>query len=105
MSAMARSEHPLPLHDHGDLDCMPAGFFGGGRILPALVPACCIDMGLLASFRELMAESGEAVRVQQMRYDRLYAFERLALGHSMADAGLRRLSVILFERYVDAELD
>lgn len=88
-----------------DLACMPAEYFGGGRMLPALVPGCCLDMGLLGSFRELMAEAGESVRVQQMRYDRMYAFERLALGHSTADAGLRRLSVILFARYVDPGLD
>ena len=77
----------------------PRAYFGGGRVLPALVPACVIDMGLLASFRDLMARTGEPVLVQCMRYDRAYALERIALGHSSADRLLRRLSLMLFDIY------
>lgn len=100
---MPRLDRPLPMPDVTELECMPAEFFGGGRILPALVPGCCLDMGLLTSFREMMAEAGEPVLVQRMRYDRQYAFERIALAHSTANTGLRRLSVILFELYADPD--
>lgn len=81
-------------HDH-----LPRAYFGGGRILPALVPACCIDMGLLASFQHRMAEVGETVLVQRMRYDRCYALERIAAGHATSDGLLRRLALMLFEIY------
>jgi hypothetical protein len=91
----------LSVPDVDDLACMPARYFGGGRVLPALVPACCIDMGLLDSFRELMAECGQPVLSQCMRYDRVYALERIATAHGIGGTALRRLSVILFERYVN----
>ena len=91
----------LPTPEVTELAHMPADFFGGGRVLPALVPGCCLDLGLLASFRQLMADCGEPVLVNRMRYDRRYAFERLNQAHCSGHAGLRRLSVILFELYVD----
>lgn len=89
----------IPSPDTTELDRLPRGFFGGGRILPALVPACCIDMGLLASFQDRMRVAGETVLVQRMRYDRCYALERIAAGHATADALLRRLAMMLFEVY------
>ena len=100
---MTRLNPPLgfAFFDVDDLACMPARYFGGGRELPALVPEGCLDMGLLASFRQLMADCGEPVLVQGMRYDRVYALERIATGHNMACTALRRLSVILFELYVN----
>jgi hypothetical protein len=82
-----------------ELDRLPRAYFGGGRILPALVPACCIDMGLLASFQDRMHAAGETVSVQRMRYDRCYARERIAAGHATHDALLRRLALLLFEIY------
>lgn len=105
MPDMTHDDHPKHWPEGAALTWMPAEFFGGGRMLPALVPGCCLDMGLLASFQALMAESGHPVQIHRMRYDRRYAFERLAMGHSLEDPGLRRLSVILFELYVDPELD
>ncbi len=104
MRAMQSLERNLGLSmpDVDDLACMPARYFGGGRVLPALVPACCIDTGLLGSFRELMADCGQPVLAQCMRYDRIYALERIATGHSIGGTALRRLSVILFERYVNS---
>jgi len=77
----------------------PRQYFGGGRQLPALVPDGCIDMGLLASFDHLMRRHGQGVRVQQMRYDRAYAFERIALGRGRNDAALRQLAMVLFDIY------
>jgi hypothetical protein len=82
-----------------ELDRLPRAYFGGGRVLPALVPACCIDMGLLASFQFRMEGFGEAVAVQRMRYDRAYAFERLGTAHGSDDPLLRRLALMLFEIY------
>ena len=89
-----------PLHDHSaDITRLPSGYFGGGRVLPALVPNCCVDMGLLASLKDGMAAFGETVAVQRMRYDRRYAFERIALAHGLSDPVLRRVALMLFEIY------
>ncbi len=77
----------------------PRQYFGGGRQLPALVPDACLDMGLLASFEFLMQRHGQTVHRQQMRYDRVYALERIALGHAQADAGLRQLCRVLWDVY------
>ena len=77
----------------------PRQYFGGGRQLPALVPDACVDMGLLASFEFLMQRRGQAVHRQQMRYDRVYALERITLGHAQRDAGLRQLSRVLWDVY------
>jgi len=89
----------VPICDVTELERLPREFFGGGRMLPALVPACCIDMGLLASFQDRMRAAGEPVQVQRMRYDRAYAIERIALGHATADALLRRIAMMLFDIY------
>jgi hypothetical protein len=89
-----------PLHDHpAGIERLPGSYFGGGRVLPALVPNCCIDMGLLASLKDGMAPFGEAVAVQRMRYDRRYAFERIALAHGLSDPVLRRVALLLFDIY------
>ena len=77
----------------------PRQYFGGGRQLPALVPDASVDMGLLASFEFLMQRHGLTVHRQQMRYDRVYALERIALGHTQSDAGLRQLSRVLWDVY------
>ena len=82
-----------------ELHRLPLAYFGGGRVLPALVPACCIDMGLLASFQFRMEGFGEAVAVQRMRYDRAYACERIVTAHGSSDPLLRRLALMLFEIY------
>lgn len=66
-------------------------------VLPALVPGGCVDMRLLASFRDWMAVIGESVSLQRMRYDRRYAFDRLACGHGSSDPDLQQLSLRLFE--------
>lgn len=101
---MAHLQRPvwIPAHDLADSTeaaLLPIEYFGGGRCLPALVPAGCIDMGLLASLKQLMGDYGETVAVQRMRYDRAYAFACIAAAHSASDRVLRRLAVILFEIY------
>ena len=55
--------------------------------------------GLLASLKDGMAAFGETVAVQRMRYDRRYAFERIALAHGLSDPVLRRVALMLFEIY------
>ena len=77
----------------------PRQYFGGGRQMPALVPDASVDMGLLASFEFLMQRHGLSVHRQQMRYDRVYALERITLGHAQRDAGLRQLSRVLWDVY------
>jgi len=94
----------FPTLDANELERLPRGYFGGGRVLPALVPACCVDMGLLASFQDLMQADGESVQVHRMRYDRLYAIDRIAMGHAMADPRTRRVAVLLFEIYQEGAL-
>lgn len=94
----------FPIPDATEFDRLPRAFFGGGRMLPALVPACCVDMGLLASFQDLMQAADEPVQVQRMRYDRVYAIERIAMGHAMSDPALRRVAVLLFEIYQGSAL-
>ena len=84
----------------------PRQYFGGGRQMPALVPDASVDMGLLASFEFLMQRHGLSVHRQQMRYDRVYALERITLGHAQRDAGLRQLSRVLWDVYGgDGELE
>lgn len=77
----------------------PRQYFGGGRELPALVPDGCIDMGLLASLDFLLRRHGHSAAPQRMRYDRRYAFERLALAHACNDEALRQLALVLFDIY------
>jgi hypothetical protein len=95
VAAMPSRHDEIPV----DLELLPRSYFGGGRVLPALVPACCVDMGLLASLKDRLADFGEEVAVQRMRYDRRYAFERIALAHGLSDPVLRRLALMLFEIY------
>ena len=97
LSALARQHLAQPHH-------RPRQYFGGGRQLPALVPDSCLDMGLLASFAYLMQRHGHSVSRQRMRYDRVYAFERIAVGHRQDDAALRQLCALLFEVYTGCEL-
>jgi hypothetical protein len=92
----------IPSPDTTEIDRLPNGYFGGGRVLPALVPNCCVDMGLLANFQDRMAGVGEPVAVHRMRYDRRYAFDRIALAHGHADALLRRMALMLFQIYQGA---
>lgn len=63
------------------------------------MPGCVLSNGDLWSierFKALMADEGWAVHTAQMIFDRVYAHERIALGHTSANAELRRMSLELF---------
>ena len=53
----------------------------------------------LLRFGQLMADAGLPLNPTRMLYDRHYAYERLADGHGSDHAGLRELSLELFEAY------
>ncbi|HET7792314.1 MAG TPA: hypothetical protein VFL64_02920 [Rhizobacter sp.] len=57
------------------------------------------DLKALGRFRSKMAEQDLPVNVARMMFDRPYAFERIALGHSSADEDLQRLALQLFAQY------
>jgi hypothetical protein len=61
------------------------------------------DLSALARFRSAMALQDIPVNVARMMYDRPYAFDRIALGHSSADEALQRLSLQLFALYAKDE--
>ena len=73
---------------------------GMGNALLATLPlgATGGDAGMqtLQLFRELMASHGHVVQVARMCFDRLYAYERIALAHANGDAALRGLALQLF---------
>ena len=67
---------------------------------PAGQPVALIDdLKSLGRFRSKMAEQDLPVNVARMMFDRTYAFDRIALGHSSADEGLQRLALQLFAQY------
>jgi hypothetical protein len=67
--------------------------------MPSLPPIAAAAAGLprLMAFRDLMAAHGHPVQVTRMCFDRLYAFERIALAHAGSDAVLRALALELFQ--------
>ena len=70
---------------------------------PARPVALIEDLKALARFRTKMAEHAEPVNVARMMFDRPYAFDRIALGHSSADEGLQRLALQLFAQYAKSD--
>lgn len=54
------------------------------------------DLWAIARFKEQMAAEGWVVHTARMIFDRLYAHERIALGHTSANAELRGLALELF---------
>ncbi len=60
------------------------------------------DLKTLGRFRSKMAEEALPVNVARMMFDRPYAFDRIALGHSSADETLQRLALKLFAQYEKA---
>jgi hypothetical protein len=57
-----------------------------------------IDLWTLARFKELMVAEGWPVQTARMIFDRVYAHERLAFGHTSANHDLRALSLDIFRR-------
>jgi hypothetical protein len=58
-----------------------------------------LGMGALLRFRSMMALEGQTVQVARMCFDRLYAYDRIALAHASASDPLRRLALELFQAY------
>ena len=85
-SATDASGPALPGIDQGALINLPLGAAGG-------------DAGLktLQQFRELMATQGHVVQVARMCFDRLYAYERIALAHAHGGEELRAMALQLFQ--------
>ena len=84
--AIDRAAAPAPAGVDAVLAHLPLGAAGG-------------DAGLqtLQQFRELMASHGHVVQVARMCFDRLYAYERIALAHAHGDEALRELALQLFQ--------
>ncbi|HEU4459868.1 MAG TPA: hypothetical protein VFR90_12155 [Methylibium sp.] len=67
--------------------------------LDAVMPAPTLpraDLWSIGRFKELMAAEGWAVQTARMIFDRLYAHERIALGHTSASPELRAIALELF---------
>lgn len=54
------------------------------------------NLHALQRFHVLMASEGHPVQMTRMCFDRLYAFERIALAHASGDPALRQLALHLF---------
>jgi hypothetical protein len=62
-------------------------------------PPLIEDLKLLGRFRSKMAQQEQSVNVARMMFDKAYAFDRIAIGHSSADVSLQRVSLQLFSQY------
>lgn len=67
------------------LASLPLGAAGGDAGVQAL-----------QRFHVLMATEGHPVQITRMCFDRLYAYERIALAHASSDPTLRQLALQLF---------
>jgi hypothetical protein len=109
----------VPLHLVPDLqepqisfdlrEAAPRYTVGGQELDPALRPQQSFELGSpisgpvdgrdLQRFEALMAGEGLRLQPTRMLYDRLYAFDRLAVGHASSNMALRNLSLQLFQDY------
>ncbi|MEK8032620.1 hypothetical protein AACH06_17505 [Ideonella sp. DXS29W] len=64
---------------------LPLGAAGGEAGWPAL-----------QRFHRLMTGQGHSVQMTRMCFDRLYAYEQIALAHASGDASLRELALQMF---------
>ena len=58
-----------------------------------------LGVGALLRFKSMMALEGQTVHLARLCYDKLYAYERIAVAHSSSDDNLRRLALELFQIY------
>ena len=58
-----------------------------------------LGIGALLRFKSMMAAEGETVHLARLCYDKLYAYERIAVAHASSDDGLRCLALELFQIY------
>lgn len=61
------------------------------------------DLKALGRFRSKMERQDLSVNVARMMYDRPYAFDRIAIAHTSADASLQRLALQLFAHYAKSD--
>lgn len=61
--------------------------------------AGAVALGELQDLQRLLQIEGETLQPTRMLYDRLYAFERLAVAHASANPALRSQAMQLFNRY------
>jgi len=90
----------------------PDYLLSGAPLDPALRPQAVFEFGSplvgpvdpleLQRFQQLMAQDGQALQPTRMMYDRLYACERLAVGHASSNPELRVLALKLFNNYQQA---
>ena len=103
----------IPMHLVCDLQFDAPHFTLGGQALdPALRPQRAVEFASpiagpvsgddLQCFAQLMAQERIALQPTRMLYDRLYAFERLALAHAGASPALREMAMRLFNGYQKA---
>ncbi len=89
----------------GGLKIAPGVHLGDIRALGLTVHGATngpVSTASLLRFGQLMNDAGLAINPTRMLYDRHYAYERLADGHSSDHSGLRELALDLFEAYQSA---
>ncbi|MBB2483993.1 hypothetical protein H5407_02010 [Mitsuaria sp. WAJ17] len=80
------------LHVHGALADLPDLGLG-------LTLSTGIDMAELQAFSRLMEAQGLPLQPTRMIYDRLYAFDCLALAHGSGNEALQRMALHIFDAY------
>lgn len=90
----------------------PDYVLGGVGVDPSLRPQTAfeldpllvgpVDGTELQRFQQLMQMEGQVLQPTRMMYDRLYACERLAVGHASSNPVLRDLALKLFNSYQQA---
>ena len=63
------------------------------------MPGGDLGLGALPRFKSLMAADGQDVHLARLCYDKLYAYERIAVAHASGGEELRRLALELFQIY------
>jgi len=80
------------LHVHGAFEELPELGLG-------LTLSTSIDMAELQAFSRLMEAQGLPLQATRMIYDRLYAFDCLALAHGSGSEALQRMALHIFDAY------
>lgn len=97
--------HLLPAAAH-ELPVLPDVFVlpdaGAEPFVLDMPVAGAVALGDLQDFQRLLQAEGEGLQPTRMLYDRLYAFERLAVAHASANPALQQLAMQLFNRYQQA---
>ena len=91
--------HERPVAAAGFAPFEPARTPGPLRALAGLGLAEAEETGTgaLLRFRSMMAAEGQHVHLTRLCYDRLYAYERIAVAHASGHEELRRLALELFQ--------